>query len=311
MPGFTLIELLVVIAVIAILIGLLLPSLASARETARRVKCASNLRQIAVAATAYANESRGFYSSGPFENRVGMAWGPMHERSWVANYIKSGLLIPGKFLCPSSPGQASKAWADPIGIHRYTPDDVKRYFDLGYNTNYAQSWHMAFTDMKTSRPVGSVTWDSINSVVGPLNERDTGVRTSPSRVTLMADANAQIGEQVTIGGEKLWGAKNQTDGPKGLARSGTTQSWNRQDWENWGPAHGKGSIVRTADSGHAAIYTNIAFADGHVEYFRDNKRDGRHSGETAQVGDWRVWITPELDDKVFGGSLTHAQGVPF
>jgi prepilin-type N-terminal cleavage/methylation domain-containing protein/prepilin-type processing-associated H-X9-DG protein len=69
--AFTLIELLVVIAAVALLIGLLLPALASSRDTARRVACLVNLRSLQTAHWAYVND------------HAGRMLGTSHSGSWT------------------------------------------------------------------------------------------------------------------------------------------------------------------------------------------------------------------------------------
>lgn len=69
--AFTLIELLVVIAIVALLIGLLLPSLGAARESARGVVCASMLRQHGIGLAAYSASAKDFI---PGPNTSNAAW---------------------------------------------------------------------------------------------------------------------------------------------------------------------------------------------------------------------------------------------
>ena len=98
--GFTLIELLVVIAIIALLVSILIPSLRQARELARRVACAANLRSIHQALVLYGED---------FDEIPGRAYATPWDRkvfrspaSYHGGVVSMGLLHPTYYGGPKS-----------------------------------------------------------------------------------------------------------------------------------------------------------------------------------------------------------------
>ena len=123
-PGFTLVELLVVIVIIAILISLLLPAVQGARESARRLQCKNNIRQVGLAIRSYHTKYEKLPVGSNFPQGVGPTWAaailPYIEQQAVYDQFDltrrladpvneaAARAVIEVFICPSD-GTSSKA----------------------------------------------------------------------------------------------------------------------------------------------------------------------------------------------------------
>ena len=118
---FTLIELLVVIAIIAILAGMLLPTLAGAREMGRRSSCLNNLKQLALANSEYALDGSYFVPGRSGGYYSGQHWCGNRSSSTVAWDPSQGLLV------------------DYLGKSRRIKDCPAKQFDLNVAVSTARN----------------------------------------------------------------------------------------------------------------------------------------------------------------------------
>lgn len=278
--GFSLVELLVVVAVVAVLVGVLLPSLASARDAARTVQCSSNQRQLIIAWSMYANDSNdramplAYWSiedigSGPqvfwWGTHGTTAAPPDYDRGFIAPYLDSTLRDGSVFECPNQP------WGT------YRPQGPSRSITstYGYNGYYlspAKTPGWAFS-------IGHRPW------------RRTSDIQQPAMLMVFADTLLPAAGSAQPGNNAL------LDPPLLFSRSGGGV-WNVNASPTTAFRHG-----RSASSGSRGSVVT-AFADGHVQPVKaemswlthPTQGIGSVGGNAANgphyVPDWQRWIRP-------------------
>jgi prepilin-type N-terminal cleavage/methylation domain-containing protein len=298
--GFTLVELLVVIAIIGVLVALLLPAVQSARESARRMRCGNNLKQMALAVHSYVDVYksipighmyRGIWDGDPndADGGTGFGWGaailPYIEQNALSNQLDS------RFPVSNTNKSRNLTLAQtPVAIFSCPSDFKPKNWTDGAVTNSATASYKACGSAYDGWSGGAVGVVQNTMRFNGLFDRDN--RAGSMRLVEITDGTSN---QFLIA-ETKWKMDNagrnrtrifgSTDNP-GFATGASNALMLNGQWQmNWTQPEGNPQPHRTAGSNHPSG-AQFALADGSARFVSENIQ---HTA-TAWINNQKAFLT--------------------
>jgi prepilin-type processing-associated H-X9-DG protein len=262
----------VVIAIIALLIAILLPALGAARESARTLKCASNLRQIGIATSAYLVDSRDIYP--PHRSGVNIGGGG-DESYWWATLIHQTDLETAQDRFNAPPDVLAAAYEI-----FHCPGIRDGQLSLGGNLTW--SWHFDAQNVGYGYNAFFFGFYYYDGTTAKAYYNQWGVRDSMRLVTTrMLKASDVIAPSNIV--------------LEGDARPKPGGGWSSSLWFPWIISANEGIDTRHAGERYGLGRGNVVFADGHVAKFRDGEINDpqrfRKMWDPRWPSEARVWWT--------------------